>query len=123
ELDFVTIVTSSRALAAGHTEPPLAVPRVLTCWLRVGEGFRSRGCAQADDEDSMDASDVTPTPDIDITPEMGEDFFKKDSIMIMPAFFLRNLLEDIHFMLVITLQVSLLRAVGFSEGDWVNMVA
>jgi len=24
--------------------------------------FRSRGCAQADDEDSMDASDVTPTP-------------------------------------------------------------
>lgn len=38
--------------------------------------FRSRGCAQADDEDSMDASDVTPTPDIDITPEMGEGFLK-----------------------------------------------
>lgn len=41
ELDFVTIVTSSRALAAGHTEPPLAATRVLTCWvLRVGEGWR-----------------------------------------------------------------------------------
>ncbi len=41
ELDFVTIVTSSRALAAGHTEPPLAARCVLTCWLvLVGEGWR-----------------------------------------------------------------------------------
>nr|XP_005162602.1 histone-lysine N-methyltransferase 2C isoform X1 [Danio rerio] len=31
---------------------------------------RSRGCVQADDEDSMDATDVTPTPDIEITPEI-----------------------------------------------------
>jgi len=38
------------------------------------------------------------------------------------SFFLRNLLENIYFLLVITLQVSLLWAVGLSEGDWVNMV-
>lgn len=34
--------------------------------------FHNRGRAQTDDEDSMDTTDVTPTPDIDITPEMGE---------------------------------------------------
>lgn len=36
---------------------------------------RSRGLAQADDEDSMDATDVTPTSDIDIALEMGENYF------------------------------------------------
>ncbi|XP_016096068.1 histone-lysine N-methyltransferase 2C-like [Sinocyclocheilus grahami] len=41
-----------------HCEPPLAAT---SC---------SRGRAQAEDEDSMDATDVTPTPDIDIASEM-----------------------------------------------------
>ncbi len=35
----------------------------------------SRGRAQADDEDSMDATDVTPTPDFDIAFEIGENCF------------------------------------------------
>lgn len=38
------------------------------------------------------------------------------------SFFPQNLLENIHFLLVITLQEFLLWAVGFSEEDWVNMV-
>lgn len=57
---------------------------------------RSRGCAQADDEDSMDASDVTPTPDIDITPEMGEFCVCEQNEMFKFASH-KNSLSMLHF--------------------------